>query len=190
VLVVGAGNSGAQIALELARVRKVWLAGRDTGYLPRRLLRRDVFDWLWPVMSRATTSTFLGRRLQQRMRQGGDQRIGIAEQVLTDAGILRLGRLTGERAGLPECDGTVIDPGAIVWCTGFEPDYRWIQLPVLGSDGYPKHRRGVAADVAGLYFVGLRFQHRMTSSLIGGVGEDAAFIAEQVARRCSMDLAA
>ena len=54
VLVVGAGNSGAQIALELARYRKVWLAGRDTGHLPRRLLGRDIFDWIWPVMTRAT----------------------------------------------------------------------------------------------------------------------------------------
>ena len=190
VLVVGAGNSGAQIALELARARKVWLAGRNTGYVPRRLLGRDVFDWIWPVMARASTETRLGRRLRARTRHGGDQRIGIAENALTEAGIVRVGRLTAERSGLPECEGTVIDPRVIVWCTGFEPDYRWIELPVLGDDGYPRHRRGVAADVAGLYFMGLRFQHRMTSSLIGGVGEDAAFIAEQVARRCSIDAAA
>ena len=101
-----------------------------------------------------------------------------------------MGRLTGERSGLPDCEGTVIDPRVILWCTGFEPDYRWISLPVLGDDGYPRHRRGVAVDVAGLYFAGLRFQHRMTSSLIGGVGEDAAFIADQIAQRCSMYVAA
>ena len=190
VLVVGAGNSGAQIALELAHVRKVWLAGRNTGYVPRRLLGRDVFDWIWPVMSRASTSTRFGRRLRARARRGGDHRIGIAENELTAAGIVRVGRLTGERSGLPECNGTVIDPRVIVWSTGFEPDYRWINLPVLGDDGYPRHDRGVATDVTGLYFVGLRFQHRMTSSLIGGVGEDAAFIAEQVARRSSIGLAA
>ena len=190
VLVVGAGNSGAQIALELARVRKVWLAGRNTGYVPRRLLGRDVFDWIWPVMSHASTHTRLGRRLRDRTRAGGDQRIGIAEKALTEAGIIRVGRLTGEQSGLPECEGTVIDPRVIVWCTGFEPDYRWIDLPVLDDVGYPRHRRGVAAGVAGLYFVGLRFQHRMTSSLLGGVGEDAAFIADHVARRCSMDAAA
>jgi putative flavoprotein involved in K+ transport len=190
VLVVGAGNSGAQIALELSRDRKVWLAGRNTGYVPRRLLGSDVFDWIWPVMARASTDTRLGRRLRERTRRGGDQRIGIAESALTEAGIIRVGRLTNERSGLPESEGTAIDPRVIVWCTGFEPDYRSITLPVLGDDGYPRHRRGVAVDMAGLYFVGLRFQHRMTSSLIGGVGEDAAFIAEQVARRCSMDAAA
>jgi len=100
------------------------------------------------------------------------------------AGIRRVGRFEKEREGLPACGGEVIEPRVVVWCTGFAPDYRWIGLPVLGDDGYPRHRRGVATDAPGLYFLGLRFQHRVTSSLIGGVGEDAAFIAEQVARRC------
>jgi putative flavoprotein involved in K+ transport len=186
VLVVGAGNSGAQIALELAHSRKVWLAGRNTGYLPRRLLGRDLFDWIWPVMSRASTDTGLGRRLRQRTRLRGDQRIGIAERALTDAGTIRVGRLRDERGGLPQCGESLLEPRVIVWCTGFESDYRWIDLPVTGDDGYPRHHRGVAVDVRGLFFVGLRFQHRMNSSLIGGVGEDAAFIAEQVARRCVM----
>jgi len=141
-------------------------------------------------MSRASADTRFGRRLRERTRHGGDQRIGIDERALAEAGIVRVGRLTAEQFGLPECEGTVIDPRLIVWCTGFEPDYGWIQLPVFGSDGFPRHRRGIASDAAGLYFVGLRFQHRMTSSLIGGVGADAEFIAEQMVRRCSMDAAA
>lgn len=190
VLVVGAGNSGAQIALDLARSRKVWLAGRNTGYLPRRLLRRDLFDWIWPMLSRASTDTRLGRRLRDRTRGRADQRIGIDEQMLADAGIVRIGRLTNESGGLPECEGTVVQPRVIVWCTGFEPDYQWINLPVFGDDGRPRHRRGVAVDMPGLYFVGLRFQHRLTSSLIGGVGEDAAFIAEEIAQRRSIEAAA
>jgi putative flavoprotein involved in K+ transport len=182
-LVVGAGNSGAQIALELARFRKVWLAGRDTGHLPRRLLGRDLFDWVWPLMTRLTLDTRLGRRLRGRMR-GGDALIGIPERTLTKSGVVRVGRLTEARGGLPVCGGAVFEPQVIVWSTGFGPDYRWIDLPVLDGDGYPRHRRGVATDSPGLYFVGLRFQHRMTSSLIGGAGADAAFIAEHVARRC------
>jgi putative flavoprotein involved in K+ transport len=184
VLVVGAGNSGAQIALELARYRKVWLAGRDTGHLPRQLLGRDLFHWIWPIMTRATADTRLGRRILERARRGGDALIGIPERELLDAGIRRVGRLDEARGGMPVCGDTVLDPRIVVWCTGFEPDYRWIGLPVLGDDGYPRHRRGVVPDVPGLYFVGLRFQYRPTSSLIGGVGEDAAYIAEQAAHRC------
>jgi putative flavoprotein involved in K+ transport len=71
-----------------------------------------------------------------------------------------------------------------VWCTGFGFDYGWIELPAFDGSGVPRHRRGVAAGHPGLFFVGLRFQHRMTSSLLGGVGADAAFVAERVALRC------
>jgi putative flavoprotein involved in K+ transport len=181
-LVVGAGNSGAQIALELARFRKVWLAGRDTGHLPRRLLGRDLFDWIWPVLSYATADTPLGRRLRARAALGGDALIGIPEPELRAAGVARVGRVTAERGGLPACDGTVLQPRVIVWCTGFASDYSWIALPVFDDRGRPRHRRGVVTDAPGLYFVGLRFQHRMTSSLLGGVGADATFIAEHVAR--------
>jgi len=188
-LVVGAGNSGAQIALELARFRKVWLAGRDTGHLPRRILGRDLFGWIWPVMERLTLDTHLGRRLRERDRDGGDALIGIPERALAAAGIVRLGRLADERGGLPVCQGEVIQPRVVVWCTGFVPDYRWIDIPVLGEDGYPRHRRGVAVDSPGLYFLGLRFQHRMNSALIGGVGTDASYIAAELARRSEMAVA-
>jgi putative flavoprotein involved in K+ transport len=185
VLVVGAGNSGAQIALELARFRKVWLAGRDTGHLPRRVLGRDLFDWIWPAMRRLTVETRLGRRLRARARTGGDALIGIPEATIAAGGVVRVGRVTGERDGQPVCGDEVIRPSVIVWCTGFAADYRWIELPVLDEAGEPRHRRGVATDAAGLYFVGLRFQHRMSSSLVGGVGADAEYIAEQVVRRAA-----
>ena len=182
VLVVGAGNSGAQIALELARSRKVWLAGHESGRIPRRLLGRDIYDWIWPLMKRLSIDTRLGRRLRERTRRG-DPLVGISAREIADAGIARVGRLTDERGGLPVCDGEVIHPQAIVWCTGYAPDYRWIEMPVLDERGYPRHERGVVVDAPGLFFVGLRFQYRMTSALIGGVGDDAAFIAEQIARR-------
>ena len=184
-LVVGAGNSGAQIALELARFRRVWLAGRETGRIPRRLLGRDVYDWLWPVLTRLTADTRLGRRLRERTRRG-DPLVGIPAAQLEEAGIARVGRVTDERGGLPVCDGEALRPRVVIWCTGFAPDYGWIERPILDEQGVPRHRRGVATDAPGLYFVGLRFQHRMTSALIGGVGADAAFIAEQVARRAEV----
>ena len=183
VLVVGAGNSGAQIALELAGQRKVWLAGRNTGHLPRRILGRDVFDWIWPVLTRATVDTRFGRRLRRKAKSGGDALIGIPEREMVGAGVCRVGRLEAERGGLPVCDGKVLEPRVIVWCTGFAPDYRWIDLPVFDDAGYPRHDRGVVPAAPGLFFLGLRFQRSMSSSLIGGVGADAAYIADQVAQR-------
>jgi putative flavoprotein involved in K+ transport len=183
VLVVGAGTSGSQIALELASLRKVWLAGRDTGHLPRRVLGRDLFDWMWPVMQRATADTRIGRRMRASTRRGGDALIGLTQRDLRQAGIARVARLEDVRGGLPLCGDAVLEPRVIIWCTGFEPDYDWIDLPVFDDDGYPRHSRGVAIDMAGLYFLGLRFQHRLSSSLLGGVGADAAYVAEQVARR-------
>jgi putative flavoprotein involved in K+ transport len=185
VLVVGAGNSGAQIALELSRFRKVWLAGRDTGYVPRRALGRDAFDWIWPLATRATVNTSLGRRLRSGM-QGGDARIGIPKRLLADAAIVRTSRVCGERGGLPACDDLVLSPRVVVWCTGFAPDYGWIDLPVTDERGLPRHTRGAAEGWPGLHFLGLRFQHRLTSSLLGGVGADAAFIAGEVARRSAI----
>jgi putative flavoprotein involved in K+ transport len=183
VLVAGAGNSGAQIAIELARYHKVWLSGRDTGHIPRRLFGRDIFDWTWPVFRHATADTRVGRRMRAKIRSGGDALVGIPERELQETGIVRLGRLDDERGGLAVCGDEVLDPAVIIWCTGFAPDYSWIDLPIFGADGYPQHKRGVVSSAPGLYFLGLRFQHRLTSSLIGGVGEDAAFVAEHAARR-------
>jgi putative flavoprotein involved in K+ transport len=105
VLVVGAGNSGAQIALELARYRKVWLAGRSPGHPPRRLLAATCSTG-FGQSCRAPPPTRLGRRLRERTRHGSDQRIGIDEAALANAGIVRVGRLTNEQSGLPECEGT------------------------------------------------------------------------------------
>jgi putative flavoprotein involved in K+ transport len=183
VLVVGAGNSGAQIALELAREHRVWLAGRNTGHAPRRLLGRDLFDWIWPLMRRASLDTRFGRRVRARVRSGGDALIGIPERSLAEAGVQRVGRVESVQDGWPVVGGEPLRPRAIVWCTGFAADYSWIHLPVFDEHGVPRHVRGVAAEAPGLYFLGLRFQYRMSSSLVGGVGDDAAFVAAEVARR-------
>ena len=189
VLVVGAGNSGAQIALELARHREVWLAGRDTGHLSRRLLGRDLFDWLWPLMERFTVDTRLGRRMRRRVGAGGDALIGIPERALVEAGVVRVGRVESVHDGWPVVGGEVLRPRAIVWCTGFVSDYSWIDAPVFDERGVPRHTRGVVDEAPGLYFLGLRFQHRMTSSLVGGVGQDAAYVAADVVRRAELAMA-
>ena len=185
VLVVGAGNSGAQIALELAQSgRKVVLSGQDTGALPRRLLRRDIYDWLWPTIMRPPVDTAIGRRLMQGRLFAGDPLIGMSTKSVARAGVERVGKTVGVRAGAPLlADGRILSTvAAVVWCTGFRPDFSWIELPVLGVDGYPLHRRGIASGAAGIAFLGMRFQYRMSSALLGGVGEDAAYVTAEIAK--------
>ena len=94
-----------------------------------------------------------------------------------------VGRTVGVSNGHPRLeDGRVLeDVRAVVWCTGFRPDFRWIHLPVFGPEGYPNHRRGIVAAAPGLGFVGLRYQYRIGSSLIGGVREDAEYVVRQLA---------
>lgn len=165
VLVVGAGNSGAQIALEVSRFRKVWLAGRETGYWPRRILGRDVFDWIWPVITRLPLDTRLGRRITRGT--GGDALIGIPRESIPAAGIVRVGRFTEAVEGMPRCGDTVLEPATIIWCTGLKPEHSWIHT---------------AHDTPGLHFVGLQQQRRIASALVGGVGADAELVAAAVMR--------
>jgi putative flavoprotein involved in K+ transport len=182
VLVVGAGNSGAQIALELAEAgRKVVLSGPDTGSLPRRLLGRDIYDWLWPTLMRPSVDSRLGRRLMQGRLFAGDPLVGMSAESLVRRGVERAGRATAARRGaIVLQDGRTL-PGiaAVVWCTGFRPDFNWIELPVLGLDGYPVHRRGISCHAPGLAFLGMRYQFRVGSALLGGVGEDAGYVVGQ-----------
>ena len=181
VLVVGAGNSGAQIALEISKVRSVTLAGREVGGLPRKILGADVFRWVWPVFRYLHLGTWLGRRIRDR-RGSTDPLIGITRRDFASHGIRRPGRITKVRDGLPYVDGQAIDVSTVIWATGYAPDFSWIGLPVLDPNGAPMHARGVTA-VDGLYFLGLRFQYRRSSALIGGVGADAEFVANDIARR-------
>jgi len=183
VLVVGAGNSGAQIALELAKTRRVMLAGRSVGSMRRRVLGRDVFDWLWHTVMRPGADTFLGRWIRQNALGSSDALIGMTEADLERGGVVRVGRVTGVTDGQPSfANGSVAGVQSVIWCTGFRPDFSWIDAPVLGDDGYPKHVRGITS-IPGLYFLGLRFLYRLNSSLVGGVGADAEHVAGHIAAR-------
>jgi putative flavoprotein involved in K+ transport len=179
VLVVGAGNSGAQIAEELARTRRVTLAvGRTPPTLPQRLLGRDIFWWLHRLGVMAVTiDSRLGRRLSR-----ADPLIGSRLRQLARArGVTLAGRVVGASVDTVSfADGASMKPAAIIWATGFRPDYDWIDLPVFDEAGRPVHRRGVTA-ISGLYFLGLPWLYRRGSALLGGVGEDAGYIAGRVA---------
>jgi putative flavoprotein involved in K+ transport len=178
VLVVGGGNSGFQIAEELAATRKVSLAvGQRVPPLPQRLLGKDLFWWLSGVgFMKVSTDSRLGRRLAKR-----DVLIGSSARGLRRSGVTLRGRLTsavGRRVGFD--DGRGQDIGAIIWATGYRSDFSWIDVPAIKeTDGTIVHRRGVT-EASGLFFVGLPWQHTRGSALIGFVKDDAAFIAGRI----------
>jgi putative flavoprotein involved in K+ transport len=178
VLVVGGGNSGFQIAEELAATRKVDLAvGKRIPSLPQRLLGKDLFWWLSGIgFMKVSTDSRLGRKLSKR-----DVLIGSSARRLRRSGVTlrkRLVSAAGRRAVFD--DGSEQDVDAIVWATGYRSDFSWIDVSGVGdARGGTIHRRGVT-DAPGLFFIGLTWQHTRGSALIGFVGDDAAFIAGRI----------
>ena len=190
VLVVGAGNSGAEIAVELRRSgRPVWLSGNDTGHIPfriesrtGRLLQRLVLRVIFHRV--LTLGTPLGRRARPAVLAKGAPLIRQRPAELKAAGVHRVPKVTGTRGGSPLLeDGRALHVENVVWCTGFHPGFDWIDLPAFGPDGKPAHERGVVAAVPGLYFLGLTFLHAMSSSMVHGVSRDAEHVADDVAQR-------
>jgi putative flavoprotein involved in K+ transport len=184
VLVVGAGNSGAEIALDLAPHHRTWLSGRDPGQEPTRagsLPDRLFVPVMWFVASRVVdVRNPIGRKVRDRFI---DPPRGIPlgrarRKDILAAGIERVPRTKDVRDGSPMLeDGQVLDVTNVIWCTGFVPDYSWIDLPVVDENGYPIHTRGVVESQPGLYFMGLLFLSTLSSALVGGVGRDAEHIA-------------
>ena len=180
VVVVGAGNSGRQIALEFATtgVHQVTLAtGAESLELPQRLLGRDLFWWLtrFGVIAKTADS-----RLARRMRAKGDLVIGTSMAQLRAAGVSirpRVRAASGDSVQFE--DGSVQRPAAVVWATGFRPDYSWIDVPDVLVDGQVVHDRG-RTPAPGLFFIGLPWQHTRGSALLGFVGYDAEWLSTQL----------
>jgi putative flavoprotein involved in K+ transport len=80
-------------------------------------------------------------------------------------------------------DDRTLDVQNVIWCTGYEHGFPWIDLPISEDHGLPVHDRGVVASVPGLYFVGLHFLYSMTSATLMGIGRDAACVVKAIARR-------
>ena len=178
VLVVGGGNSGFQVAEELAATRRVDLSiGTRYPMLPQRLLGKDLFWWLTRLgLLKVTATSRLGRRVQAR----GEFVIGSNRRQLERAGVRFRPRLV-DAAGrtVRFADPSTLEVGVVIWATGFRSDYAWIRLPGVVNDGRVAHKRGVT-DVPGLYFLGLSWQHTRGSALLGFVKDDAAYLAERI----------
>jgi putative flavoprotein involved in K+ transport len=183
VCVVGAGNSGTQVALDIGPARRVYLAGPHPGSLPRTVLGRDVYHWIWPAL-RLRTTRGIGRIVASRRQGPGHPLVGLRPEDFTREGLVRVGRVCGVRDGRPELDdGRVLDVGTIIWATGYRPHYPWIDLPIFDSGGAPRHAGGLVPEAPGLAFLGLPYQRRLNSGLIGGVGSDAREIVDLLLRR-------
>lgn len=179
VLVVGAGNSGAEIALEQTQTRHTWLSGRSTGRIPSWVQGR-AYWWLFHRVMNVDTKP--GQRIKARSSRRGDPLIGFSLKDCTRAGGQLVPRVAGVTDGKPILeDGRVLDVSNVIWATGFGLDFSWISLPGFGEAGYPVHYRGVVEGMPGLYFIGLRFLYTVTSTLLGGVGRDAEYITNHIA---------
>jgi putative flavoprotein involved in K+ transport len=192
VLVVGASNSGAEIALMAARDHRTVLSGREVGKMPFRPEDRlarlfDTFFWFF-VNHIATMDTPIGRKVQSDIRDHGLPLDRVRPSDLAEAGVTRVhARAVGVEDGMPLLDnGQAIEVANVVWATGFRPDHSWIHVPVTGSDGWPMQTRGVATTVPGLFFIGLPFMYAGASALLGGVGRDAAYLVDRMASGASL----
>ncbi|MGI8707336.1 MAG: flavin-containing monooxygenase [Actinomycetota bacterium] len=188
VLVVGAGNSGAEVAIEVARTHEVLLSGPSTGAIPFRpesVAARVLMPFIGRVIFHRvlTTRTPIGRKARPKMISTGEPLIRVKPKDLAAAGVERVARVTGVENGSPQLeDGRSVDAASVVWCTGFHPGFSWIDLPVLGPQE-PLHKRGIVESEPGLYFVGLKFLHSVSSEQIHGVGRDADYIARKIDAR-------
>lgn len=191
-LVVGAGNSGVEIALDIRKNRRVFLAGRHPGSIPfdiecllaRKVFVRLVLRGLYHRL--LTVTTPIGRKARPTVLSKGTPLIRTKARDVKKAGVQCVPRVAGVRNGQPLLeDGRVLDVPNVIWCTGYHPGFSWIDMDVIGEDE-PRHRSGIVDEAPGLYFVGLEFLHSLSSGMVHGVGRDAERVAEAIAARPSV----
>lgn len=182
VLVVGLGNSGADIALDVAQKHETTVSGTESGSVPFRLegwFGRFIGSRLvrFAMVRVLNTSTPIGRRARPNLMKKGPPLVRVRPKELKEAGVSRVGRTIGIDDGKPRTeDGDTFDVTNVIWCTGYRHGFDWIDLPVFDDDHQPAHQRGIVAEVPGLYFVGLFFLHAMWSETITGVQPDVQHI--------------
>lgn len=189
VLIVGAGNSAADIAIEVARTHRTYMSGKESGAIPFRIesfIARNFLIKLVRFFGHhiLTLDTPIGRKLRPKLLSHAAPLVRVKLQDLTDAGIERVSRVTGVRNRLPLLgDDRTLDVTNVIWCTGYHPGFSWIDLPVFDEKGYPLQERGIVNRIPGLYFVGLHFQYSMTSATVIGIGRDAEYVVNAVNQR-------
>lgn len=193
VLVVGAGNSGADVALQaVAAGHATSVAGRGTGQIPfdvdgllaRLVMVRLVVGFAFHHV--LTLGTPVGRAVRPKVVGRGGPLIRYRAKDLARAGVARVPRVAGVRDGRPVlADGSVPDVANVVWCTGYGHDFSWVDAPgmTIAEHGEPEHERGVVTGTTGLYVVGLHFLYAMSSAMVNGVGRDADHVAGHIAAR-------
>jgi putative flavoprotein involved in K+ transport len=190
VLVVGLSHSGADIAFEAARNHRTIVSGKAHGQLPFRVIDTWRARLILPIVAFAanhvlTLRTPLGRKMAPEVRKGGGPLLRVRRPDLDRVGVEQHdAKVVGAQDGKPLlADGTVLDVANVVWCTGYRPDYTWIEMPIAGDDGWAIQERGVVPSVPGLYFLGIPFTYSFASMLVLGAGRDAKYVVDRIAAR-------
>ena len=193
VLIVGVGNSGADIAMDVAPGRKVLISGKEVGHIPfqiesfigRQIVSR-VFRFVFQYV--LSLGSPIGRRKYMSLRRAQAPLVRVKPDDLIQAGVERVARVVGVRDGKPLLeDGRVLDVANVIWSTGYDRGLSWIDLPIFDKEGYLMHKRGVVESVPGLYFVGQHFLYAMSSATIFGVSRDAKFIADEISAEAALN---
>ena len=174
VLVVGAGNSAAQLAVELSATRRVTVAAPGgMWFLPARILGVSLYWWIFLtgiLNGRSSTPT------SRLVRRRGDGIIGRELQELVAAGRVRMLEqrvVAADGRAVRLEDGTAVRPDAVLWCTGFRPELSWLDVAgAVDEHGRPVHDAG-RSPVPGLHWIGLPWQTRLNSGIIDGIDRDA-----------------
>ena len=188
-LIVGLGNSGADIAYEVAHHHQTIVSGSESGAIPFRLesrFGRSIGTRMvrFAMLNVLNTSTPIGRKLRPKMLAKSAPLVRIRPKELAKAGVAQVDRIGGVVEGLPVTEsGDTLEVANVIWCTGYRPGFGWIDLPVFDGDGRPRHKRGIVEELPGLYFVGLFFLHAVWSETLTGVQVDARHVVSHLAER-------
>lgn len=188
LLVIGVGNSGAEIALEASRTHETLLSGKESGHVPFRVdsfIARYLFTRFvkFAFLHVLTLRTPIGRKARPKLLAHGAPLVRVKPKDLIAAGVERVARIGGVKDGLPVTeDGRVLDVANVIWSTGFRPGFLWIDLPVFGERQEPMHDRGIVTSEPGLYFVGLDFLYALGSGTIPGHARDVRHVTDHLAR--------